>query len=95
MKLHERLRRAIDGLPKGGLITLPVDAIEEWLGDGVLDVEPDLTVEEVAQLFGRSPTTVRTWIRDQRLGAYRFGGREYRITRRALEEFQKCQREGQ
>ena len=91
MTLQERLRRAIDGIPEGGSIALPVCVVEQWLSDGGLDVEPDLTVEDVAELFGRSPTTVRTWIREGRLEAYRFG-REYRITRRALAEFQQRER---
>jgi excisionase family DNA binding protein len=57
-------------------------------------VEPDLTVQQVADLFGKSPQTVRRWIKDRRLSAYTFSGREYRITRRALEEFQSRERNG-
>lgn len=73
-------------------MTLPVSAIREWLGDGAVSFEPDLTVPEVAALFGRAPQTMRAWIRERRLDAYTFGGREYRVTRRALEEFQERER---
>lgn len=92
MKLHDRLQRAIDGLPDGSSVSLPVAAIREWLGDTTLSVEPDLTVSEVAEFFHRAPQTVRTWIREGRLDAYRFTGQEYRVTHRALEEFQERER---
>ena len=59
-------------------------AVEEWPGDCAVTVEADLKVEDVAEFFGRSPTTVRAWIRAGTLDAYK-SGREYRITRRALE----------
>ena len=50
------------------------------------------TVEDVAAFFDRSPVTVRGWIRGGRLRAYRFRGREYRITESAVEEFRQRQR---
>ena len=50
--------------------------------------------EAVAKFFGRSPSTIRTWIRAGRLEAYRFRGSEYRITHAALEEFQDQERNG-
>ena len=92
MRLADRIRRMIEGMPPGASVTLPVSAMEEWLDDGAPDVEPDLTVQEVAELYSRSPQTVRTWICEGRLVAYPFSGREYRITKRALEEFQARER---
>ena len=56
MRLHERLRRMIDGMPAGASVTLPVEAVEDWLEDGAIDVEPDLTVQDVAKFFGKSPS---------------------------------------
>ncbi len=50
------------------------------------------TVEDVATFFDRSPVTIRTWIREERLFAYHFRGNEYRITNAALEEFQDQER---
>ena len=92
MKLADRLARMIDGMPDGASITLPVDAVREWLSDNGSGLDPDLTVDEVATSFGRSPVTVRGWIRDGRLSAYRFRGREYRIPESAVEEFQQRER---
>ena len=73
-------------MPEGGSFTLPVDAVREWLADDGPGFEPDLTVEEVAALLTRSPTTVRGWIRSGELRAYKFNNREYRIPRAALQE---------
>lgn len=53
-----------------------------------IDVEVDLTVADVAKFFGRTPQTVRGWIREGMLVAYKLNGREYRITRAAVEEYQ-------
>ena len=98
MKLSDRLTRMLDGLPEGAMISLPVDTLREWLSENGSggDLDHDLTVEDVAAFFNRSPVTVRAWIRNGRLDAYRFRGREYRITESALNEFQRRQRgEGQ
>ena len=76
----------IDSMPDGGSVVLPVDALREWLDDSAPGVEPDLTVDEVAEFFGRSPVTIRTWIRSGELRAYKFNNREYRIPRAALQE---------
>ena len=92
MKLSDRLSRMIDGMPGGASITLPVDTLRDWLSEPGGSLDQDLTVEEVGKFFDRSPVTIRAWIRDGRLRAYRFQGREYRIPESALEEFQAQQR---
>lgn len=52
----------------------------------------DLRVEDVAEMYDRSPAAVRTWCRDGRLpGAYRLRGREWRIPRESLETFRESQ----
>ena len=94
MKLSDWLTRMIDGMPDGASITLPVDAVREWLNDNGSGLDQDLTVEEVGKFFGRSPVTIRAWIRAGRLEAYHFQGNEYRITHAALEEFQDRERNG-
>ena len=84
MRLSDRLRKMIDGVPKGGAIMLPVDSVREWLSENGSGLDPDLTVEEVGKFFDRSPVTIRAWIREGRLEAYHFRGNEYRITNAAL-----------
>ena len=93
MKLADRLMRMIDGMPDGASITLPVAAVKEWVSENGSGLDQDLTVEEVGKFFDRSPVTIRAWIRDGRLRAYRFQGREYRVCESALEELQQQQRE--
>ena len=92
MRLSDRMRKAIDGLPGSASITLPVETIEEWLDGNGSGLEKDLTVDDVAAHFGRSPQTVCRWIRNGRLEAYKFFGNEYRITESAVEEFQSRER---
>jgi len=73
-----------------------VDSLRGWLNENGTGIEHDLTVDDVATFFGRSPVTVRAWIRGGRLRAYQFRGREYRVPESALEEFQERERnEGQ
>lgn len=94
MKLSDRLRRMIDGVPEGGSVTLPVEAVEGWLSETGGSLDYDLTVKEVGKFFDRSPTTIRAWIRTGRLEAYHFRGNEYRITPAALEDFRDQERDG-
>jgi hypothetical protein len=48
----------IDGMPEGASVTLPVRTLEARLGDGGSGVEPDLTVGDAAEFFGRAPENV-------------------------------------
>ena len=84
MRLVDRLYRLIDGMPDKAAIILSVEQIREWVDACGKGFETDMTVGEVAERFARSPITVRSWIRDGRLRAYRMRGREYRITQSAL-----------
>ena len=94
MKILDRLTRMIDGVPDGASIILSVEDVRGWLSENGSGLEHDLTVEEAGKFFGRSPATIRAWIREGRLDAYHFRGNEYRITRAALEEFQGQERSG-
>ena len=94
-----RLRLLRDGLTTDGTVTFTRNSLSELLGEAPAgDVQhatqsADLTVEQVAERFGRSPGTVRDWIRAKKLRAYPFG-KEYRVTPAALEEFIRAHREG-
>lgn len=77
-----RLRQALDAMPDGALV--PVAWVRDHLDP--LDAGVDPTVDDVAALLNRAPSTVRGWCRDGTLpGAYRMQGREWRIPRAALE----------
>lgn len=92
MRVADRLRRMIEGTSEGGSVVLKVDSVHRWLDEEPAAPNHDLTVAELAEHFGRSPITVRAWIRSGELRAYRFRGREYRITHTALGEFQQRER---
>ncbi len=90
LTVEDRLQTLADALPDGAAVTLPVSLIRSWLSrSDSADPEraADMTVAEVASLLSRSPQTVRTWIREGDLDAYKLRGREYRVTRAALEAF--------
>ena len=96
MKLSERIQRMIDGMPPEAAVSLPVKTLWEWLDEsGPGGFEPDLTVKQVAELYGRATSTVTAWIRAGDLGAYKFNGKEYHITAAALEKFRAKQSQAQ
>lgn len=54
----------------------------------------DLTVQQVAALFSRGDSTVRTWLSEGRFpSAYRLQGREWRIPAGDVEQMQRAERE--
>jgi helix-turn-helix protein len=54
---------------------------------------PDFTIAQVADRFGRDPSTVRGWLAAGRFpGAYHFRGRERRIPLAAVLAFEDQQR---
>ncbi len=94
MTLRERLGALRETLPEGGSVVLTRAALDEMLADEPVeytesDRRADYTVAEVAQRFGRAPQTVRDWIKSGKLRGYLFNGREYRVTRHALAEFEE------
>lgn len=91
MTLKERLRQLAEALPSPtATVNLSRADLETLLGDAA-EPEPlsDLTVEDVAEEVGRARSTVRGWCHDRKLRAYRLNGREWRITRAALWQFQR------
>ncbi|USK30836.1 helix-turn-helix domain-containing protein [Bacillus sp. CMF21] len=58
-----------------------------------IDDEGVFTPEEVAELIGRHPESVRKWCRDGKLDSYRFGGK-YSILGSDLKRYMKnCKRQ--
>ena len=55
--------------------------------------QADLSTAEIARMFTKSPQTVRDWIGKGLLDAYRFQGREWRVTPENLQKFIGEQRE--
>ncbi len=98
----DQLRKAIAGLPPGALVALPREALLEALGasevgtsvDPAAATQVDLTVAQIAQRFGRSPSTVRQWLESGELEGYKLFKREWRVTPAALAAFQIRQRSG-
>ena len=97
-----RLRTAVESLPAGCSLTLSRELLLQVLsdrseGDPIAEdpgaLAADLTVPEIARLFGRSPNTVRQWLESGKLQGYKLLGREWRVTRSAVEAFQREQRE--
>lgn len=89
MNVRERLRQAISGVPEGGSISLPVEAVRRWLRED-LEEDGDLptgqqtySTADAAELAGVKPSTVAEWAKDGRLsGAWKTGadgGGEWRI----------------
>ena len=100
MDVCERLRRIAEVLPEHGSVTLTrsdlLELAESALTEDVAESPPaDYTVAQVADMFQRAPQTVRDWIKSGRLQAYKLNGREYRITRAAVDEFLEQQRNGE
>ncbi len=97
---RQALLRYARALPAGSTVPVPREWLLELLEQpGVEGSAPpdaprvDLTADQVAQAFGRSPATVRGWCAAGLLrGAYRLRGREWRIPTLAVEALQAGQR---
>jgi hypothetical protein len=88
-------------MPPGTLV--PRDWVLERLSDdpaGATAVEApapparvDLTIRDLASLFGKQPSTVRGWVEHGDFpGCYKLHGKEWRVPASAVEEFQNRQR---
>ncbi len=100
MTVRDHLRALAEALPAGAAVSVPRDWLLELLeGSGGLQTSAksplaDLTVAELAQLFGRKPSSVRGWLETGLLEGYKLNGREWRVTLAAVEAFQARQRDG-
>src|SRR5947199_7895652 len=97
----ESLRAALAAMPPGTLV--PRDWVLEQVSDGspsLPTVEPpallarvDMTIRDLAELFGKQPSTVRSWVeRGDFPGAYKLHGKEWRVPAGSVQEFQVRQR---
>jgi hypothetical protein len=92
----ESLRTALAAMPPGSLVP------RDWLLEQLSSVSPipsespalvDLTIGDLARLFGKRPSTVRAWVeRGDFPGAYKLHGKEWRVPASAVEAFQDRQR---
>ena len=95
----ESLRAALAAMPPGALV--PRDwLLEQLSGAPPAAAEPDaapgtlvdLTIGDLAQLFGKRPSTVRAWVeRGDFTGAYKLHGKEWRIPVASVASFQNRQ----
>lgn len=99
---RERLRTAVEALPARCSLALSRETLLHVLADEAprdsqtqdsQGLAIDLTVVEVARLFGRSPNTIRRWLESGKLPGYKLLGREWRVTRSAIAAFQQEQKE--
>src|SRR6059036_287508 len=78
---------------------VPRDWLLEQLSDTLVQGAPsasfvDLTIQELATMFGKRPSTVRAWVeRGDFPGAYKLHGKEWRVPPSAVEAFQDAQRQ--
>src|SRR3989442_6951390 len=97
----DSLRAALTAMPPGTLV--PRDWVLERLSEDIPDVPAavtpatptrvDLAIRDVAQLFGKQPSTVRAWVeRGDFPGAYKLHGKEWRVPVSGVEAFQNWQR---
>lgn len=96
----ERLVTELQALPPGSLVP------RDWILGRLSAQEPaqdlplqgksptvDRTVNDLAALFGKRPSTVRAWIeRGDFPGSYKLNGKEWRVPPAALDAFQQTQR---
>ena len=104
-RLEDAIRAMIEVMPHGSSVTLPVDWLRSQLGMASVSLAPqpapaddpvkDMSVDDVAKLVGRKPSTVRGWCASGQLEGYRLNNREWCVTPAALEEFRSRQREAQ
>ena len=79
-------------MPPGSLV--PRDWLLEQLGRPSSTASAiDLTIADLAELFGKRPSTVRAWVeRGDFAGAYKLHGKEWRPPASSVETFQSRQR---
>ncbi len=90
------LRALAEATAPGGSVLVPRDWVLAIVGEvAPAPVEVDLTVAQVAAMFSRAPSTILGWI-DAGLfqQAYKNRGREWRIPKAAVRDFQERQRSG-
>jgi helix-turn-helix protein len=95
--LIDQLRAMAEAVPPGGAVLLPRDWLVEALeGAGNPAAQPlavDLTVADLVALFGKRPSTVRSWLEAGLFpNAFKLRGKTWRVPRSAVEAFQASER---
>jgi excisionase family DNA binding protein len=94
---REHLAALAAALPPDGVATVPVAWLRELLSAAPAAdaLVADLTVDQLAQFFGKRPGTIRGWVEEGRFqGAYKLRGKAWRVPHAAVEAFQAREREG-
>ena len=97
MTLLQHLRALSAGLPPGASVTLSGDWLREQLADttgqGAEALDADQTIAQLAERFGRAPSTVRAWLEADRFpGAYKLRGRDWRVPAAGVAAFLEAER---
>lgn len=89
MSVREKLREAVQGVPQGGAVTLPVEAVRQWLREDAETGSSEglgqkvYSTAKAADIAGVEPATIAEWAKDERLpNAWKTGkngGGEWRI----------------
>lgn len=93
------LRQLAELLPPGASVSLPREALLEAIADGAVPpaeaaLVADLSVEQLATLFGKRPSTVRAWLEAGACPqAYKLNGKTWRVPRDAALAMQARLRE--
>ncbi len=100
--LRGRLEAIVASMPEGSAVTLPVDWLRRLLeAEGGPEVDGGsadrpLRLREVAQRYGRAPSTIRGWcVAGKFPGAFKMNGVDWWVPRSALREFEASQQRGQ
>jgi excisionase family DNA binding protein len=98
--LEQRLRVLAESLPSSGAVVFTKTDLEELIEPTAPSVQPasdqpDPTVAQVAERYGKNPQTVRDWINSGKLKAYKLRGREWRIRPEDLERQRRGDSEAQ
>ena len=94
MTPRDALLAAVRGRPADEPVTVAAGWIQQLLATLDAGVAIDLSAVRVAELLGRDPVTIGTWCRSGFFpGAYKLRGRQWRIPRPALEQFQRTEAE--
>jgi hypothetical protein len=93
-RLH--LQALADALPADGMATVPVAWLRAVLaGNGAATSVPDLTCKQLAERWGRKPSTIRQWCHGGEIpGAYLWNRKEYRVPLAGVLAYEERVRQG-
>lgn len=89
------LKAIVENMPPDGSVTLPVAWLRELLAQSSEPGQRLLTIEQAAELVGRSPSTVRTWLNQGELEGFKLNGKSWRIRESAVHTYLAQQEAGE